>query len=78
MEVDYAESDGSPEVKTDLHREWVIRIIDLLKNRCRGQQVYVSGDLLVYYEQATPAKSVCSDAFVVKDYDPRRRRVYKI
>ena len=77
-ETVYPESDGKPMGETDLHRDWMVRIIDLLRYRYRGQRVYVSGDLLVYYEQGSPSRFVVPDAFVVKDCDPGRRRVYKV
>jgi Uma2 family endonuclease len=64
--------------ETDLHRKWMVRIIDLLAHRYRGQRVYVSGDLLVYYEQGNPKQVVVPDAFVVKRSDPGLRGVYKV
>ena len=64
--------------ETDEHRDEMIRYIQLLRRYFAGQQVYVSGDLLVYYEQGNPKKFVVPDAFVVKDVAPRRRRVYKL
>jgi Uma2 family endonuclease len=78
LEIEYPETDGRPMGETDLHREWMYRIIDLLKHRCRGQQVYVSGNLLLYYEEGDPSRFVVPDAMVVKDCDPKRRRVFKI
>ena len=77
-EIEYPESDGKPMGETDLHRDWMVRIIELLKYRYRGQRVYVSGDLLVYFEEGNPRQFVVPDAFVVKDSDPGRRRVYKL
>src|SRR5438067_9122357 len=75
--VHYPESDGRPTGETDLHREAMIRHIELLKHHFAGQQVYVSGDLLVYYEQGNPRRFVVPDAFIVKGVDPGQRRVYK-
>jgi Uma2 family endonuclease len=77
-EIEYPESDGKPMGESDLHRNWMVRIIDLLSTRYRGQRVYVSGDLLVYYEEGNPKKFVVPDAFVVLDSDPGMRRVYKL
>ena len=77
-EVHYPESDGRPMGETDLHRDEMVRIIELLRNHFSGQRTYVSGDLLVYYEQGNPKKYVVPDAFVVKDCEPRRRRTFKI
>lgn len=78
FEVEYPETDGRPMGETDLHREWMVRIIDLLKFRYRGQRVYVSGNLLLYYEEGDPSHFVVPDAMVVKDCDPGRRRIFKI
>jgi Uma2 family endonuclease len=43
-----------------------------------GQRVYISGNLLVYYEKGNPYKSVAPDCFVVRDVEPQRRPIYKI
>ena len=76
--VHYPESDGKPMGETDEHRDAMVRHIELLRHYYRGQQVYVSGDLLVYYEQGNPRKFVVPDAFVAKGLTQRRRRIYKI
>ena len=78
LDIEYPESDGKPMGETDLHRDWMIRILELLKYRYRGQRVYVSGDLLVYYEEGVPQENVAPDAFVVTACDPRRRQVFRI
>jgi Uma2 family endonuclease len=78
IEVEYPETDGRPMGETDLHRDWMVRIIDLLKHRYHGQRVYVTGDLLFYYVEGNPKRYVVPDAMVVKDCDPGRRRVYKL
>ena len=78
VEIEYPESDGEPMGETDLHRDWMTRIIDLLKQRYRGQRVYVSGNLLVYYEEGDPTKHVAPDAFVVLECSPHRRRTFKV
>jgi Uma2 family endonuclease len=78
IDIEYPETDGRPMGETDLHRDWMIRIIDLLKYRYRGQRVYVTGDLLLYYEEGNTARFVVPDAMVVKDCDPGRRRVFKL
>lgn len=64
--VDYPESDRCPMAESDDHREAMFRVIELLKNHYRNQQAYVSGDLLVYYEQGNAQKFVVPDAFVAK------------
>ena len=76
--VNYPESDGQPMGETDEHRDAIIRHINLLRACFRRQRVYVSGDLLVYYEEGNPKKFVVPDAFAVKGIDPKKRRIYKI
>jgi len=76
--VHYPESDGKPMAETDVHRDWMFRIIELLKFFFQGKWVYVSGNLLLYYVEGDPKTSVAPDVFVVKNSDPRRRRVFKI
>src|SRR5713226_1522423 len=76
--VYYPESDGKPMAETDVHRDWMVRIIELLKFFFLGKRVYVSGNLLIYYVDGDPKKSVAPDVFVVKNSDPGRRRVFKI
>src|SRR5262249_10057411 len=76
-EIEYPESDGKPMAETDVHRDWMVRIIELLKFFFSGQWVYVSGNLLLYYVEGDPRRSVSPDALVVKNCDPRQRRGYK-
>ena len=75
--IEYPESDGEPMGETDLHRDWMVRIIEILRQRYRGQRVYIASDLLVYYEEGIPAKYIVPDAFIVLDCDPGRRRTFK-
>ena len=64
--------------ETDQHRKEMIREMELLGRFFEGQQVYVSGDLLLYFEQGNPKKSVVPDVFVVLGLEPRDRRIYKL
>jgi len=64
--------------ETDVHRDWLFRIIELLRLFFTGQWVYVSGNLLIYYVEGDPKKSVAPDVFVVKHCDPRQRRNFKV
>lgn len=76
--VYYPESDGKPMGETDLHREEMFRLIHSLQRFYAGRNVYVSGNLLLYYEQGNPKKFVVPDVFVVKEIEPHPRRVYKV
>jgi Uma2 family endonuclease len=75
--VIYPESDGKPMAETDIHRDLMIDMIDMLKNHFRARpDVYVSGNLLLYYEKGNPKKSVAPDVFVVFGIETKRRRTY--
>lgn len=76
-QIDYPESDGRPMGETDIHRDWTIRLLDILRLRYRGQRVYVASDLLIYYQPGQPTKFIVPDNFVVLDCDPGRRRIFK-
>jgi Uma2 family endonuclease len=76
-DLDYPESDGMPMGETDLHKQWMIRLYDLLRYRYRGQRVYVGSDLLLYYTEGLPYEFVVPDNFVVLDCEPGDRRVWQ-
>lgn len=76
--VYYPESDGKPMAESDLHRDFMFYLINLLQRFFAGQQVYVTGNLLVYYEKGNAQKSVAPDCFVVRGISPAPRMTYKI
>lgn len=73
----YPESDGKPMGETDRHIQAIIRHREILLQYFAGQKVYVSGNLLVYYEQGNPKKFVVPDTFVAKGLEQRERRTFK-
>jgi Uma2 family endonuclease len=76
--VYYPETDGKPMAESDLHRDAMFYVIRLLQDYFAGQQVYVSGNLLIYYEKGNRYKSVAPDCFIVWDIEPKRRRSYRL
>lgn len=65
--------------ETDVHRDEMTDAILTLKERYRGDpRVYVAGNLLIYYEEGDPEKSVAPDVFVVFGVSKHQRRTYKI
>ena len=76
-QIDYPESDGKPMGETDLHRNWMIRILQILEHRYANQRVYIAGDLLVYYEEGMPSRFLVPDCFVVLDHPPGLRRTFQ-
>ena len=77
-EIFYPETDGKPMAESDLHRGVMFAIIRLLQRFFLGRRTYVSGNLLIYYEQGNPYKSVSPDCFIVREIEPHLRNVYKI
>jgi Uma2 family endonuclease len=77
--VYYPESDGRPMAETDLHRDLMVDAIETLKDHFAADpHVYVSGNLLLYYEEGNPRRSVSPDVFVVRGVPAGRRRIYKL
>ena len=76
-DIEYPESDGKPMGETDLHRNWMRRLYDMLHYHFRNEQVYIASDLLLYYEEGDVRKFVVPDIFVVKDSDRGFRRTFR-
>ena len=74
----YPESDGEPMAETDRHRKLIIDFILMLEDYFKdANDVYVSGDLLIYYEEGNIYKSVAPDVFVVFGVSKKERRTYR-
>ena len=73
----YPESDGKPMAETDVHRDLMVDFIQMLQHHFRDEPVYVSGNLLIYYEEGNSKKSVAPDVFVVHGVAKKRRRTYR-
>lgn len=77
-DIEYPESDGKPLAETDIHIDCILHLRGVLKWRYRGHKIYVGSNLLIYYVEGDPRKSVAPDTFVVKDCAPGNRRIFKI
>jgi Uma2 family endonuclease len=67
---DYPTSDHRPMAETDLHREMMFDVIEALKAHYAGQPVYVTGNLLVFYEPGNKRRHISPDCMVVKGVVP--------
>ncbi len=75
----YPESDGEPMAETDTHRNLMVYLIEALMDRYRGDpQVYVAGNLFMYYAEGDPTSAIAPDVFVVFGVPKGNRRVYKV
>jgi Uma2 family endonuclease len=77
-EVVYPESDGQPMGETDWHILALRLLLDGLDDRFEDQaDVYVGGDLFLYYMEGHPSKNTAPDAMVVKGIAKEKRRTFK-
>lgn len=75
----YPDTDGKPMAVSDNHRRVLTRILRLLEVFFRETpEVYVSGDLLMYYLQGDPRKVVAPDVLVSFGIGQKRRRTYLV
>ncbi|MEN3336180.1 MAG: hypothetical protein V7641_5545 [Blastocatellia bacterium] len=75
----YPESDGEPMAETDVHRRMFVYFTTALENFFRDEpNIYISGDLLLYYAEGDPKKRVVPDVFVVRGVPEGNRRIYKL
>src|SRR4051812_1502969 len=76
---DYPTSDGKPMAETDWHRVLMVRVIQLLQEFFTPRpDVYVSGNLLVFYEEGNKRKHVAPDCFVVFGVEKEMRDNYLV
>ena len=77
--VDYPDSDGQPVAETDFQRGPLWYANDVLARHFRRREdVYVSANMFVYYEEGKPGSVVAPDVFVVLGAPKYDRRSYKI
>ncbi len=77
--VSYPDSDGEPMAESDHQRDYLTYLVEALKQHFQDQpQVYVSGNLLIYYEEGHPELSVAPDVFVVLEVPKHTRDIYKV
>jgi Uma2 family endonuclease len=72
----YPTSDGRPMGETDLHRSIMFDAIASLKQYYAGQRVYVSGNILLFYQPGNRRRHVSPDVLVVKGIEPHDRLHY--
>jgi len=75
-EIDYPTSDGRPMGETDLHRDIMFDAIESLKQHYAGREVYVSGNILLFYQKGNRRRHVSPDVLVVKGLEQRERKNY--
>ena len=77
--IEYPESDGKPLAENDPQLHAIHYTFGALRLRYAARaDVYVSADLLIYYEEGNARVSVAPDTFVVFGVEDRMRRNYKV
>ncbi|MDE0427396.1 Uma2 family endonuclease [Candidatus Poribacteria bacterium] len=75
----YPDTDGKPMAVSDEHRRVLTQILRTLEHFFTHRpEVYVSGDLLMYYVQGDPRKSVAPDVLVSFGIGQKARRTYLV
>ena len=77
--VHYPSSDGRPMAESDFQRTPLTYAVDRLRYHFRGRRdVYVSGNLLLYYQKGNPRAAVAPDVFVVLGVSNADRSSYRL
>ena len=77
--IDYPTSDGKPLAENDAQARAILYAFGALRVYYETRSdVYVSADLLIYYEEGNPRVSVAPDVFVVFGVEDRMRGNYKV
>ncbi|HEY9906676.1 MAG TPA: Uma2 family endonuclease [Thermosynechococcaceae cyanobacterium] len=79
IEIGYPDGDGQPMSESDPTRDYLIYAVSTLDLYFRDRpDVYVSGNLFIYYKQGLPDAVVSPDAFVIFGVEKKKRRSYKV
>ena len=75
----YPEEDGEPMAVSDLHRRILMRTLQVFDEHFKQDpDAYVSGDILMYYVEGNPRKSVSPDVLVAFGLGKKSRRNYLV
>ena len=77
--IDYPSGDGKPLAENDWQLRAILGSFAALDLHFRDRpDVYVSADLLIYYEEGNPRARAAPDVFVVFGVPKRERPIYKL
>ncbi|MDE0635688.1 MAG: Uma2 family endonuclease [Candidatus Poribacteria bacterium] len=75
----YPSEDGKPMAASDYHLRLLIRTLQALEAHFeQNPEVYISGDIMMYYREGDPRKSISPDILVCFGINPKMRRTYKV
>ncbi|HWE36859.1 MAG TPA: Uma2 family endonuclease [Isosphaeraceae bacterium] len=65
--IDYPTGDGKPLAETPIHRDNLLGLIEVLRRHFAGAaDVYISGNMMMYYVEGDKRRHVSPDVFVVR------------
>ena len=74
----YPAEDGKPMAVSDYHRRLLIWTLQTLEAHfAQNPEVYISGDIMMYYREGDPRKSISPDVLVCFGINPKLRLTYK-
>ena len=77
--VEYPSGDGQPMAENDWQLMAIINSVSALQYHYRDRpDVYVSGDLFIYYEEGNPRARVAPDVFIAFGVPNHKRPIYKL
>lgn len=78
-EIFYPDSDGTPMAESDPARDYLIYGVESLSIYFQDRDdVYVSGNLFIYYKKGVPDAVVAPDVFVVFGVEKKKRLSYRV
>ena len=78
-DIFYPESDGKPMAETERHRDLLINTLLILQAHFQDiPDICVSGNMMMYYVEGNPRKSISPDIFVTFGIARKERRTYHI
>jgi len=78
-EVEYPDSDGQPMAETEIHLNEMGDLLAALKRRYRDvPDIYVGGNLFLYYRLGDPRSVVAPDVFFVRGVPGGLRKTFKL
>jgi Uma2 family endonuclease len=72
----YPDSDGQPIADNDQQYQTMVDTRFALQQKFRDQDAYAGANLLIYFQEGDPTKSIAPDVFVALDVPRGRRRTF--
>lgn len=75
--IEYPSSDGEPMAETEVHILAILQLLSALRLFFRNQDIYVVGNIFLYYREGNSTARKAPDVMVVKNVGKHERRSFK-